>query len=193
MDLCPEGNIYLIGLMGSGKSTLGRVLARRLHREFVDMDALIESRTGACVSLIFDIEGEAGFRARERALVAELSQKTGLVVATGGGVILDADNRQRLRATGWVIYLEASPDALYERVRQDRSRPLLQVQDPRLRLEQLLRERDGLYRETAHVVMAATQGKAIRLANIIASKLFERKGLPLPPLESPSCPCVPSL
>lgn len=148
-----QRNLYLIGLMGSGKTTIGRQLARRLGYPFWDSDHEIETRTGVNVSTIFEIEGEAGFRSREARVIEELTQKQGIVLATGGGVVMDAANREALRAHGWVVYLNVAPALLWERLRYDRARPLLQVENPLARLESLYALRDPLYRETAHFIV----------------------------------------
>jgi shikimate kinase len=146
-------NIFLVGLMGAGKSTIGRHLAKSLGLEFVDSDHEIERRTGASIPLIFDVEGEAGFRQREKKVIDELSRRSGIVLATGGGVVLDADNRTRLRERGQVVYLYATVEQLLARTAKDRNRPLLQTADPRTRLQELLELRDALYREVADVVV----------------------------------------
>jgi shikimate kinase len=146
-------NIYLVGLMGAGKTTVGRQLARRLGRDFLDSDHEIVERTGVPVSTIFEIEGEEGFRRRERQAIAELAAMPGIVLATGGGAVLNPENRRNLRDTGWVVYLNVPPALLYERTRHDRSRPLLRVADPLARLEELYALRDPLYRETAHFIV----------------------------------------
>ncbi|MEY2633744.1 MAG: hypothetical protein RIR00_2398 [Pseudomonadota bacterium] len=146
-------NIYLIGLMGAGKTTVGRQLARRLGRPFLDSDHEIEARTGVRIPTIFEIEGEEGFRRREIQVIDELSQESGLVVATGGGVVLRPENRQRLGESGWVVYLNVPPLLLYERTRHDRNRPLLQVENPLERLENLHTQRDPFYREIADLVV----------------------------------------
>jgi shikimate kinase len=155
------GNIYLVGLMGAGKTSVGRVLAKRLRKTFLDSDHEIEARTGVRIPVIFEIEGEAGFRRREVAVVQELVTQTDIVLATGGGVILDPQNRRALHATGTVIYLRASPNELWLRTRHDRNRPLLQTADPLARLQQLHAERDALYRETAHLIVD-TGNQALR-------------------------------
>lgn len=139
--------------MGAGKTTVGRQLAKRLGRPFLDSDHEIEARTGVRIPTIFEIEGEAGFRRREAQTIAELTAERGIVLATGGGVVLNPDNRRHLRETGWVVYLNVPPALLYERTRHDRSRPLLRVEDPLARLEELHAQRDPLYREIAHLVV----------------------------------------
>jgi shikimate kinase len=136
--------------MGAGKTTVGRQLARRLGREFLDSDHEIVARTGVPVSTIFEIEGEEGFRRREAQTIVELTAMPGIVLATGGGAVLNPENRRHLRDSGWVVYLNVPPALLYERTRHDRNRPLLRVADPLAKLEELYAVRDPLYRETAH-------------------------------------------
>jgi len=150
-------NIYLVGLMGAGKTTIGRQLARRLGRNFYDSDHEIVERTGVPIPTIFEIEGETGFRRREQQTIAELSKLQDIVMATGGGVVLDPENRRCLRDSGWVVYLNVPPVMLYQRTRNDRNRPLLQVENPLARLESLHAERDPLYRETANLVVEGGQ------------------------------------
>ena len=164
-------NLYLIGLMGAGKTTVGRTLARRLKLRFIDSDHEIEARCGVKIPVIFEIEGEAGFRAREAQALAELTQLDGIVLATGGGVVLAAENRRVLAARGTVVYLRATPEHLYERVRQDRNRPLLARGDPLERLRELYRERDPLYREIAHVIMDTGRQSVQVLARALLEKL----------------------
>lgn len=149
-------NIYLVGLMGAGKTTVGRQLAKRLGRQFYDSDHEIVARTGVPIPTIFEIEGEDGFRRREAQTIAELSRGDNIVLATGGGAVLNPENRQRLHDSGWVVYLNVPPTLLHERTRHDRNRPLLQVADPLARLEELYAVRDPLYRETAHFVVNGT-------------------------------------
>lgn len=151
-------NLYLVGMMGAGKTTVGRQLAKKLGLRFVDSDHEIEARTGVRIPTIFEIEGEPGFRRRESEVIAALTQESGLVLATGGGAVLDLENRRQLRATGLVVYLRVLPLALYERTRHDRNRPLLQVADPLARLEQLFAQRDPIYREVADVVIESAGG-----------------------------------
>lgn len=147
------GNIYLVGLMGAGKTSVGKLLAKRLSRQFHDSDHEIEARTGVRIPVIFEIEGEAGFRQRESAVIDELTQAEGIVLATGGGAVLDPRNREVLHSRGTVVYLRASVDELYNRTRRDRNRPLLQTADPRGRLAELMKVRDPLYREVAHIIV----------------------------------------
>jgi shikimate kinase len=167
------GNLYLVGMMGAGKTTVGRLLARRLKLRFVDSDHEIERRCGVKVPLIFDIEGEDGFRARESQTLAELAALDGIVLATGGGAVLAEENRRRLAARGTVIYLRARPEDLYERVRQDRNRPLLATADPLARLHELYVQRDPLYREVADVVVDTGRQTVQSLARTLAEQLGE--------------------
>jgi len=159
--MTPQENIFLIGPMGAGKSTIGRQLAKQLRLVFQDSDHEIERRTGVDIPLIFELEGEAGFRRRETAIIDELTRLTGIVLATGGGAILDPVNRAHLAERGQVIYLHASVDQQLSRTRRDRSRPLLQTDDPRRRLEELMAVREPLYRETADRVIN-TDTKRVR-------------------------------
>ena len=156
-------NIFLIGLMGAGKTTIGRQLASELSLEFFDSDHEIEKRTGVTITHIFDIEGEAGFRKRETAMLDELTEKKGIVLATGGGAILKPENRQFLMSRGTTIYLYANIDTLLERTSKDRNRPLLQTEDPQAKLGELLDIRDPLYRETADIIID-TGKDSVRLA-----------------------------
>lgn len=154
-------SIFLVGPMGAGKSTIGRQLANVLKREFKDSDHEIIARTGASIPLIFEIEGEEGFRKREAAMIDELTQLDDVVLATGGGAVLREDNRANLSERGVVIYLYASLDQLFERTSRDRNRPLLQTEDPRGKLEELLTQRDPLYREVADMVVH-TEDRSIK-------------------------------
>jgi shikimate kinase len=146
-------NLILVGMMGAGKTTVGRLLARRLKRDFHDSDEEIERRCGVRIPVIFDIEGEAGFRAREVQTIAELCRMQGIVLATGGGAVLAEESRRNLAAHGTVVYLHARPGHLWQRVRHDRNRPLLATPDPEKKLEELYAARDPLYREIADIVM----------------------------------------
>jgi shikimate kinase len=149
----PADNLILVGMMGAGKSTVGRLLARRLKRPFYDSDHEIERRCGVRIPLIFDIEGEAGFRVREAQVIADLCVLRGIVLATGGGAVLADENRRQLAAHGNVIYLHARPGHLWQRVRHDRNRPLLATPDPQKKIEDLYAERDPLYREAADIIL----------------------------------------
>ena len=147
--------------MGAGKSTIGRQLSTVLHQEFKDSDHEIVARTGASIPLIFEIEGEEGFRQREAMVIDELTQKDGIILATGGGAVLREENRRHLKERGVVIYLYATLDQLFERTRRDKNRPLLQTENPRERLEQMMAERDPLYREVANMVVH-TDDRSVR-------------------------------
>ena len=164
-------NVFLIGPMGAGKSTIGRQLAVLLKKDFLDTDHEIERCTGVTIPLIFEIEGEAGFRRREALAIDELTRKTNVVLATGGGAVLDADNRKALRERGSVVYLRAEIDILVERTRRDRNRPLLQTPDPRAKLEEIMRAREPLYRSTAHVVIETDRRNPQMVARDVADTL----------------------
>ncbi|HTN48596.1 MAG TPA: shikimate kinase [Burkholderiaceae bacterium] len=168
--LSANSAVFLIGMMGAGKSTIGRLLAQAIDFEFVDADRELEARSGVSIPTIFEIEGEAGFRRREAALLDELTGKSRIVLATGGGAVLDAQTRLRLRERGLVIYLRASADEVYRRTRKDRSRPLLQTDDPRARIEQLLAEREPLYSETAHVAVQSATANPRRVVERLLAR-----------------------
>jgi shikimate kinase len=146
-------NIFLVGLMGAGKTSVGRMLAKRLNKDFYDADAEIERVTGVKIPVIFDIEGESGFRAREEKVIERLTALHDIVLATGGGAVLSAANRARLGQHGHVIYLRAAPEDLWRRTRRDRNRPLLQTANPLARLKELHAQRDPLYSEVADLVV----------------------------------------
>jgi shikimate kinase len=154
-------------MMGAGKTTVGRLLARELKYEFVDCDREIETRSGVAIATIFEVEGEEGFRRREAAILDELTQRSGIVLATGGGAVLRPENRARLRSRGLVIYLQASVDEIVRRTASDKTRPLLQTDDPRARIEQLLAQRAPLYAETAHLTFHSSVASAHRLVRRI--------------------------
>lgn len=143
--------VFLVGMMGAGKTTVGRLLAQALQYEFIDADAELERRAGVRVATMFELEGEAGFREREAQLLAELTQRPGVVLATGGGAVLRADNRERLRARGLVIFLDVAAAEIARRTQHDLSRPLLNTPDRRARIDALLEQRLPLYRATAHL------------------------------------------
>ncbi len=146
-------NLILVGMMGSGKTTMGRLLAKQLGKRFIDTDEEIQRRTGVTIPHIFDVEGELGFRARETAVIGDLLQHEGLVLATGGGAVVAEENRELLARGGVVIYLKASVSDLYQRTRHDRGRPLLQTADPRAKLSELLLVREPLYQQVANIVV----------------------------------------
>jgi 3-dehydroquinate synthase len=150
---CKNNNIFLVGLMGAGKTTIGRLLARRLNMAFIDSDHEIEARTGASIPWIFEIEGEASFRRREADVIRELTAQSGIVLATGGGAVLDPASRALLAERGTVVYLRASVNSILQRTAHDRNRPLLQTADPRKKLEDLTAQREPLYREIADLVI----------------------------------------
>jgi shikimate kinase len=166
-----RGNIILVGLMGSGKTSVGKVLARLLDKEFIDSDHEIERVTGVRVPVIFEIEGEAGFRARERKMIAEIVARDNVLLATGGGAVLAKENRDLLHAHGTVIYLRAPVKSLLKRTQRDRSRPLLQVPDPAAKLTELYEQRDPLYREVAHLIVDTGNQSVRTLAGQIEAKL----------------------
>jgi shikimate kinase len=164
-------NIFLVGPMGSGKSAVGRRLAGRLGLAFRDSDAEIESRTGVSIPYIFEKEGEAGFRARERETLDLLTGQPGVLVATGGGAVLDADTRERLRSRGRVVYLRTSVDQQLARTRRSAHRPLLNTPDPRAALERLMQQRAALYEEVAEVVVDTDGRKVGAVVDEIVSRL----------------------
>jgi len=153
--------IFLVGPMGVGKTTIGRRLAAALSKTFVDSDHEIEKRTGVDIPLIFELEGEAGFRHRERKMIDELTRRPAIVLATGGGAVLDPRNRSHLRERGLVVYLHASLDHLLRRTARDKKRPLLQTENPRARLRQILEQREPLYKEIADFEVS-TGGRNVR-------------------------------
>lgn len=180
--------VFLIGMMGAGKTTIGRGLARALSRQFLDVDLVLEERCGVRVPTIFELEGETGFRRRETVALDECSRISGVVLATGGGAILAECNRRMLQQRGTVIYLRARAEELYQRTRYDRNRPLLQTADPLGRITELLRQREPLYEEIADLVVDTGKGSVARLISRILPMLAtcnKPVSLPadLPPLE----------
>ena len=165
------GNIFLVGLMGAGKTSVGRLLAKRFGKTFYDCDQEIERRTGVKIPVVFEIEGEEGFRAREAAVLQELATMHDIVLATGGGAVLREENRRALMQHGTVVYLRASLDDLWQRTRHDRNRPLLQTADPRAKLEELFAQRDPLYREVAAIVVDTGNQSLGNLANRLEERL----------------------
>ncbi len=166
-----QNNIILVGLMGAGKSTLGRHLARRYQLEFYDSDKVIEERTGVSIPTIFEIEGEDGFREREALVIQEFAARRGIVLATGGGSVLRADNREALKAGGTVIYLRASVEQLYSRIRHDKNRPLMQTANPLQTLRNLLKAREAYYLEVADIVLPTGKQKVSHIARTVSQKL----------------------
>ncbi len=169
-----QRNIFLIGPMGSGKTTIGRQLAKMLGLEFFDCDHELERLTGASVNLIFDIEGEAGFRQRESRLLDTLSAKNGVLIATGGGVICFEENRRLLRSRGFVVYLKTSIEQQMQRLSQDKSRPLLKAQDRKKRLRDLARVRNPLYADTADLVFNTRSSSVYASAKALSTAILEQ-------------------
>jgi len=169
------GNIFLVGLMGAGKTSVGKLLAKRLGKAFYDCDQEIERATGVKIPVIFEIEGEAGFRARESRMLAELASRRDIVLATGGGAVLSADNRKLLAGNGVVVYLRAVVADLWQRTRHDRNRPLLKTAEPRAKLEQLFAERDPLYRSVADIIVDTGSQSLGSLADRLELLLIERQ------------------
>jgi shikimate kinase len=167
-------NIFLIGPMGAGKTTIGRQLAQALHKTFLDVDHEIESRTGVSIPTIFDIEGEDGFRSREAQVLADLARGHDLVLASGGGAVLREDNRAVLKEYGTVVYLRADLEILYERTRRDRNRPLLQTPDPRGKIAALLAEREPIYLELADVMVETGQRPPASVARDVITRLKQQ-------------------
>lgn len=167
------GNIFLVGLMGAGKTTIGKLLAKRLKKTFIDTDHEIEHRTGVRIPLIFELEGEAGFREREAALIRELTQRQDIVLATGGGAILRHENRDALAQNGTVVYLNAKIEDLWQRTQHDKNRPLLQTQDPKAKLTELFIQRDPLYREIAHMIITSGQQNVQHAARELERRLLQ--------------------
>jgi shikimate kinase len=165
-----SGNIFFVGMMGAGKTTLGKAVADRLGRAFVDTDRALVERTGVPVATIFEIEGEDGFRRRESAVLLELAQADDQVVATGGGIVIVPDNRRVMRESGVVVYLRARLERLWERTRNDATRPLLATPDPRARLAELLEAREPLYQEAANVVIeTGAQSASTLVPRVVAA------------------------
>jgi shikimate kinase len=178
-------NIFLIGPMGSGKTTIGKQLAKLLGLTFFDSDHELERLTGASVSLIFDIEGEAGFRQRESRMLDELSAKSGVLIATGGGVVCSEQNRRMLRARGFVVYLKTDISQQLRRLSKDKSRPLLQAEDRMQRLQDLARVRNPLYAETADLVFKTRKSSIYASAKALSIAISEQVN-PLNPHIAPA-------
>lgn len=166
-------NVFLVGPMGAGKSTIGRLLASELGLPFRDTDRVIEERTGADIPWIFDMEGEEGFRDRESLILSELASEPGAVIATGGGIILRLHNREIMQSAGFVCYLTASIEQLVERTSRDKKRPLLQVENPRQKIVELLAQRDPLYQDASDFVVntdrRAPKAVAQEIARLVSS------------------------
>lgn len=171
--MAEKRNIFLVGPMGAGKSTIGRQIARSLHLDFYDSDSEIERRTGADISWVFELEGEEGFRVREEKVIEELTEQMGIVLATGGGSIVSKENRNRLSARGIVVYLKTTIDKQVARTERDKRRPLIaNADDPRSVLESLAEERDPLYEEIADVVVETDD----QSAKVVATQIIEQLG-----------------
>jgi shikimate kinase len=167
-------NIFLIGPMGSGKTTIGKQLAKMLALDFYDCDHELERITGASVNLIFDVEGEAGFRLRETRLLSQLSAKKGVLISTGGGVVCSDENRRLLQSRGFVVYLKTSIEKQLKRLSQDKSRPLLQAEDKTQRLLDLARVRNPLYDATADLVFSSRSSSVFATAKTLSSTILEQ-------------------
>lgn len=171
--MAEKRNIFLVGPMGAGKSTIGRQLAEKLHLEFFDSDTEIEKRTGADIAWVFDIEGEEGFRVREETVITDLTEMQGIVLATGGGSVLSKEVRNRLSARGIVVYLETTIDKQVARTQRDKRRPLLQTEEePRIVLERLAELRNPMYEDCADIVVRTDE----QSAKIVANEIVERLG-----------------
>jgi shikimate kinase len=170
MNSVPK-NIYLIGLMGAGKSTVGRMLAKRLGKTFFDSDHEIEKRCGVKIPTIFEMEGEEGFRKRESAVIKDLTQMQDIVLATGGGSVLLSENRTYLHENGYVVYLRANPHELWVRTRNDKGRPLLNTADPQKKLKELFEIRDPLYSSIAHQTVETGKPNVNQLTNKLVMQL----------------------
>jgi shikimate kinase len=168
-------NIFLVGLMGAGKTSVGKMLSKRLNKTFYDSDQEIERVTGVKIPVIFEIEGERGFRARESKMLSELVCRDNIVLATGGGAVLSEQNRRLLASRGTVIYLRATANDLWRRTRHDKNRPLLQTGNPLERLQELLAQRDPLYREVADIVIDTGSQNLSTLASRIEQQLARLK------------------
>jgi shikimate kinase len=171
-------NVFLIGLMGSGKTTVGQLLAKRMSLPFVDSDHVLEQRTGVSVATIFEIEGEASFRAREAAIIDELTQSDGIVLGTGGGAVLNTTSRDLLSSRGRVFYLHSTAETSYERIRRTRDRPLLMVTDPLARLRQLYDARHPLYLSVAHYVVESYRDRPSAVVGEIVSYIASTNKVP---------------
>lgn len=148
-----SGNVVLVGMMGAGKSTMGRILAKHTHKSFIDSDLEIQNRTGVTIPHIFDVEGEVGFRQREAAVIEDILKGGNIVLATGGGAVLQETSRRLLQSNGIIVYLEANINELWQRTRHDKNRPLLQTDNPQARLAELFEQRDPIYHEVADIVI----------------------------------------
>ena len=175
----PSGNVFLVGMMGAGKTTVGKLLAQQLGKTFLDSDEEIQRRTGVTIPHIFDVEGEAGFRQREAQAIHDLVLRDNIVLATGGGAVLAEQNRVALRGNGVVVYLKSSVHDLWQRTRHDRNRPLLQTADPRAKLKELYELRDPIYMQVADLVIPTGKQSAHSVLERLKQEL--QLGMQSPP------------
>ncbi|WP_373565855.1 shikimate kinase AroK [Microbulbifer okhotskensis] len=164
-------SIFLVGPMGAGKSTIGKLMAAQLQLPFVDTDKVLEERTGADIPWIFDVEGEAGFRRRESEILEELCRGDSHIIGTGGGIVLLEENRRQLQKYGYVVYLQANIDQLLERTSKNSNRPLLRVPNPRQRIAEILQEREPLYREVADIICDTNDLSPKQASLLVAERL----------------------
>jgi len=168
-----SGNVILVGMMGSGKTTMGRALAKHFGKEFVDSDEEIQHRTGVTIPHIFDVEGESGFRSRESSVITDLVKRDNMILATGGGAVILEQNRTEMRQNGIVIYLKASVHDLWQRTRNDRNRPLLQTDDPHAKLAEIFQQRDAFYQQAADIVIQSGKSGVHTLMLQVVSNIEE--------------------
>jgi shikimate kinase/3-dehydroquinate synthase len=188
-----SGSIFLVGLMGSGKTTIGRALAKKLNMRFIDSDHEIESRTGASIPVIFEVEGEASFRQREADVIRDLTALDNIVLATGGGAVLSPENRAFLKSRGTVIYLRTGITQILQRTSKDKNRPLLQTPDPRKRLEEMSRQREPFYREVAHVVIETGRPNLQYLVHAIMTQMNNQPGQKIDAIERATAQVIDNL
>ncbi len=166
-------NIYLVGMMGAGKTSIGRLLSKRSRRRFYDSDHVIEERTGVTIPTIFDLEGEQSFRDREEAVIAELARLSNIVLATGGGAVLRENNRQALCSSGIIVYLRGSVEDLWRRTRKDKNRPLLLTDNPRQKLAEIYSVRDPIYSSVADIIIETGNPSIQSLEQDVEARLIE--------------------
>ncbi len=166
-------NIYLVGMMGAGKTSIGRLLSKRSRRRFYDSDHVIEERTGVTIPTIFDLEGEQSFRDREEAVIAELARLSNIVLATGGGAVLRENNRQALCSSGIIVYLRGSVEDLWRRTRKDKNRPLLLTDNPRQKLAEIYSVRDPIYSSVADIIIETGNPSIQSLGQDVEARLIE--------------------
>jgi shikimate kinase len=186
--MIPSSNIFLVGLMGSGKTTIGKLLAKHRGLVFVDSDHEIVARCGVSIPTIFEIEGEEGFRKREACVIDEISQRQGIVLATGGGAVIRPENRSALKGRGTVVYLRCQPRELYLRTRHDKNRPLLQTDDPLKKLQELYAARHAFYMQAADIVLESGRQSAQWLVRRLENSL-DLAGMARHEPCAPSPPC----